>query len=417
MVGIAVLGHGVVGSGVVEILLKNKDLIKARSGADVIVKKILDILDFNSLSYSGIFTKEFSDVLSDKSISIVVETIGGLNPSYSYVKHCLEAGKSVVSSNKELVAEKGYELLELAKQNGSSFLFEASVGGGVPILRPLQTCLAANNINSIEGILNGTTNFILTKMFREGFSFEESLKLAKSLGYAESNPAADIEGLDSVRKICILSSVAFGKVVRPEEVYVEGIDAVCVEDVEFAASIGCVIKLVAKAELKSEGFVSVVVCPMLLPSSNKLCAVDGVLNGISIKGDAVGEVLFIGPGAGKLATASAVISDIIDIVRYGSKSMPYMLFNSSNLKILDFKENSFSFYFRLRVQDIDCLKEVKNYICRSFSVPVFLERENKPELELAFKTDCMLEGDILNFEEGLKEFNVRRESKIRIATC
>lgn len=417
MVGVAVLGHGVVGSGVVEILLKNKELIKARSGDYISVKRVLDILNFDGLSYSNIFTKDFSDILNDKDISIVVETIGGLNPSYSYVRKCLEAGKSVVSSNKELVAEKGYELLNLAKQNGSSFLFEASVGGGVPILRPLQTCLAANNISSVEGILNGTTNFILTKMFQEGYSFEESLKLAKSLGYAENNPEADIKGLDSVRKICILSGVAFGKMVRPEEVYVEGIDIVCVEDVEFASSINCVIKLIAKAELRSGGFVSVIVCPMFLPSSNKLCAVDGVLNGIAIKGDAVGEVLFIGPGAGKFATASAVISDIIDIVRYGGKGVPYMLFNSNNFSISNFKENSFSFYFRLKARDVNSLKEVKSYICANLKAPVFLKRKNQPELELAFKTEYMLEGEVLYFEEELEQFNIVKESKIRIASC
>ncbi len=417
MVGVAVLGHGVVGSGVVEILLKNKELIKARSGDYISVKRVLDILNFDGLSYSNIFTKDFSDILNDKDISIVVETIGGLSPSYSYVRKCLEAGKSVVSSNKELVAEKGYELLNLAKQNGSSFLFEASVGGGVPILRPLQTCLAANNISSVEGILNGTTNFILTKMFQEGYSFEESLKLAKSLGYAENNPEADIKGLDSVRKICILSGVAFGKMVRPEEVYVEGIDIVCVEDVEFASSINCVIKLIAKAELRSGGFVSVIVCPMFLPSSNKLCAVDGVLNGIAIKGDAVGEVLFIGPGAGKFATASAVISDIIDIVRYGGKGVPYMLFNSNNFSISNFKENSFSFYFRLKARDVNSLKEVKSYICANLKAPVFLKRKNQPELELAFKTEYMLEGEVLYFEEELEQFNIVKESKIRIASC
>ncbi|MBR0446883.1 MAG: homoserine dehydrogenase [Clostridia bacterium] len=316
MISIAILGHGVVGSGVAEVLLNNEKGITAKAGDTIRVTRILDLRSFPDLPYADLFTTNFDDILNDPDIRIVVETMGGLHPAYDFVKASLLAGKSVVTSNKELVAAKGDELLAIAKENNLNFMFEASVGGGIPIIRPLDQCLAANEVFEVAGILNGTTNFMLTKMIHEGMSFDGALTLAQKLGYAERDPSADVEGHDACRKICILASLAFGKHVYPEEVQTEGITTITKEDVQYAAACGGVIKLVGRATRTEDGHLFCQVSPMILPKDNLLAGVDDVFNGILVRGDSVGDVVFVGRGAGKLPTASAVVADVIDEVKH-----------------------------------------------------------------------------------------------------
>ena len=316
MAEIAVLGHGVVGSGVLEVLLTHKDSIAKRAKEEIHVKRILDLREFPQLPYSGLFTKDFQEILDDPEIKIVVEVMGGLEPAFSYTKACLEKGKSVVTSNKELVAQKGAELLALAQKNNLNFLFEASVGGGIPIIRPISQCLAANEVTEIAGILNGTTNFILTKMIREGMAFADALHLAQQLGYAERDPSADVEGVDACRKICILASLAYGTHVYPDSVHTEGITAITKEDVGYASAWGGVIKLIGEAKMLENGRLHILVSPMFISRESQLANVDDVFNGILVRGDATGDVVFYGKGAGKLPTASAVVADVIDCVRH-----------------------------------------------------------------------------------------------------
>ena len=316
MAEIAVMGHGVVGSGVMEVLLSHKESIKKRAKEEVHVKYILDLREFPGLSYSDRFVKDFQQILDDPEVKIVVEVMGGLEPAYSYTKACLENGKSVVTSNKELVAQKGAELLALAQKNNLNFLFEASVGGGIPIIRPISQCLAANEMTEIAGILNGTTNFILTKMIREHMAFEDALKMAQELGYAERDPSADVDGVDACRKICILASLAYGTHVYPDSVHTEGIRSITKEDVGYAGAWGGVIKLIGEVKKLENGRVHIQVAPMFISRESQLANVDDVFNGILVRGDATGDVVFYGKGAGKLPTASAVVADVIDCVRH-----------------------------------------------------------------------------------------------------
>ena len=319
MAYIAVLGHGVVGSGVLEVLMTHKGSIARRADVEIKVKHILDLREFPGLPYSHLFTKDFNVILNDPEVTVVVEVMGGLDPAFQYVKACLEHGKSVVTSNKELVAEKGAELLAIAKENNLNFLFEASVGGGVPIIRPISQCLAANEVGEIAGILNGTTNFILTKMIREHMSFTDALQLAQQLGYAERDPSADVEGADACRKICILASLAYGTHVYPREVHTEGITKITLEDVAYAEAWGGVIKLIGQVKMLESGKIHIGVCPMFVSRDSQLAGVDDVFNGILVRGDATGDVVFYGKGAGKLPTASAVVADVIDCVKHFAK--------------------------------------------------------------------------------------------------
>ena len=313
---IAIMGHGVVGSGVAEILIYHKDRIDTRVKDDIFVKYILDLREFNDLPYSDKFTKNFEDILNDESVRIVAEVMGGVNPAYDFVKKCLEAGKSVVTSNKELVAVKGAELIKIANENNVNFLFEASVGGGIPVLRPIAQCLSANEITEFSGILNGTTNFILNKMIVDNMSFEDALKLAQEKGYAEKDPTADIEGYDACRKVCILATLAFGKHVYPEQVKTEGITNITLDDVAAADSFGCVIKLIGHAEKLENGKITATVRPTVVSRQSMLSGVNGVFNAVLINGDQTGEVMFYGKGAGKEATASAVVADIMDCAKH-----------------------------------------------------------------------------------------------------
>ncbi|MBO5929430.1 MAG: homoserine dehydrogenase [Clostridia bacterium] len=354
MISIAVLGHGVVGSGVAEVLTINQGSITEKVGQPVVVKRILDLRSFPQLPYADKFTTNFDDIVNDTEISIVVETMGGLHPAYDYAKAALSAGKSVVTSNKELVAAKGDELLALAQANNVSFLFEASVGGGIPIIRPLWQCLAANEVEGIAGILNGTTNFMLTHMVQDGMSFEDALALAQQLGYAERNPAADVEGMDACRKICILASLAFGKHVYPDQVHTEGITHLTAADVRCAEQLGCVIKLIGKARRTEDG-VYCLVAPMLVPKDSILSGVNDVFNAILVQGNAVGDVVFYGKGAGKLPTASAVVADVIDAAKH--QGAPHCLSwePAAPNHVLNSTDEAFSFLIRFETTEREAL--------------------------------------------------------------
>ena len=316
MINIAIMGHGVVGSGVAEILLNNQQNIASKTKNDINIKYILDLRDFDGLSYSNKFIKDFNIILKDDTVKVVAEVMGGINPAYEYVKQCLLAKKSVVTSNKELVAAKGAELLALAEKNNVNFLFEASVGGGIPVLRPMAQCLAANNLLEVTGILNGTTNFIMTKMIKENMSFDDALALAQKLGYAERDPSADVDGHDACRKICILASLAFGKHVYPEQVFTEGISNITRTDVAYATACNKVIKLIGHAKSTDDGKVFATVYPALIDKEHPLAGVEDVFNAIFITGDYIGDVMFYGRGAGKSPTASAVVADIMDCVKH-----------------------------------------------------------------------------------------------------
>lgn len=309
---VAILGFGVVGSGVAEVLKKNADEIRKNSNVDLELKYILDIRDFEGSEFAPLMTKDFDKILNDDNVKIVVETMGGVNPAFEFVSSCLKKGKHVVTSNKELVAKRGFELLSLARENNVNFMFEASVGGGIPIIRPISRCLAGNVISEVAGILNGTTNFILNKMIVDKMEFGEALALAQKNGYAEKDPTADIEGFDACRKICILASLCFGSHVYPDEVYTEGITGITLDDVNDASELGYVIKLIARTKRLPDDKISIMVSPALVKKTSMLAGVNGVFNACLVRGDATGDILMYGKGAGKLATASAVVGDVID---------------------------------------------------------------------------------------------------------
>ena len=311
----AILGFGVVGSGVAEVFSMNQKQMEERIGEAFTIKKILDIRDFPGNPFSHLLTKKEEDVFDDAEISVVMETIGGAGIAFEFTKKALSKGKSVITSNKELVAKHGVELMELAKKNGCVYLFEASVGGGIPIIRPLHRCLAGNQIMKIAGIVNGTTNYILSKMTKEGTAFADSLKSAQELGYAEQNPTADIEGIDAQRKLSILSSIAMdGRYVGPEEIHAEGISGVSEEDILYAKALGMKVKLLAVFSKVEENRCRCLVAPHLVENDCPLSVAEDVFNAILVSGNAVGDVMFYGHGAGKLATASAVVGDAIEAV-------------------------------------------------------------------------------------------------------
>ena len=312
---VAVLGFGVVGSGTVEVLDKNSDRIARNAGQDIRVKYILDMREFPGSQYEALLVKDFDKIVSDPDIKVVAEVIGGVGAALEFTKRCLQAGKSVVTSNKELVAAHGCELLKMAGEKGVNYLFEASVGGGIPIIRPVAQCMAANKINEIYGILNGTTNYILTEMARNRADFSSALEDAQKKGYAEADPSSDIKGHDACRKICILSSLAYGRHIYPQQVQTEGIEGVTPEDMLFASGLGYKIKLLGRSRAVGDK-VAAYVSPHLVSNDSLLAGVDGVLNGIIIRGNASGDILFCGAGAGKMPTASAVVADVIDAVKH-----------------------------------------------------------------------------------------------------
>ncbi len=343
---IGIMGFGVVGGGVGEIISSSPDGLMSRSGEKVEIARILDLRDFPDSPFTC-FTKDFNDILNDDEIQIVAEVMGGTKPAYEFTKQLLLAGKHVVTSNKELVAKHGTELLQIAREKNVSYLFEASVGGGIPIIRPLYSSLSANELTDVLGILNGTTNYILTQMIKEGASFEDALKGAQEKGYAEKDPTADVEGFDTCRKIAILASLAFGKYVDSEEIKTEGITKITLADVAYAEAIGCVIKLIGMASKAQDG-VYARVCPAILPKDYPLAGIDDVFNGIMVKGDAIGDVMFYGRGAGSLPTASAVVSDIIDIVKHKDKHIRLGWTEGEDGYLKDEQEQSFKFYLRIK---------------------------------------------------------------------
>ncbi len=317
MFDIAILGFGTVGSGVMEVIEKNSDMISQNAAQDIRVKYIVDVRDFTGNPYENLFIKDFTIVENDPDVRVVVETIGGVGVAYDFTRRSLRAGKSVVTSNKALVAAHGYELTQIAREKGVNYLFEASVGGGIPIIRPITQCLAANKINEIYGILNGTTNYILTEMVKNSVAFETALDEAKAKGYAEANPDDDIKGNDVCRKICILAALCFGRHVYPDHVSTEGIEAVTLDDISNAGRKGYKIKLLGRAiHVAADDKIAVYVAPHLVKEENLVSGVEGVMNGIVVRGNAIGDVMFYGAGAGKLPTASAVVADIIDAAKH-----------------------------------------------------------------------------------------------------
>lgn len=389
---IAVLGFGVVGSGTVEVFYNNKEGICKKSGKDLDIKYILDLRDFPDSPFANKLTKDFNDILNDDEVDIIAECMGGTNPAYQFTKSLLQKGKSVVTSNKELVATKGVELLAIAKANNCNYMFEASVGGGIPIIRPLHQCLAANNITQIAGILNGTTNFILTKMIKEQMNFYDALALAQKLGYAEKDPTADIEGHDACRKICILASLAYGKHVYPERVHTSGISRITIEDVEYAESCGCSIKLIGSVKQLDNDKILPIVRAAFVNKSCPIANVDDVYNAILVKGDAVGDVMFYGAGAGKMPTASAVVADIIDVAKAERTSISQIWETSEDYSFIQsYKLAETAMYIRLRSDDLLHIKEKVNAL---FGEVKILYKKKVSDNEMAFITTVMVEKEI-----------------------
>ena len=394
MINVAILGFGTVGSGVAEVLTTNSGVIEQRVGQKVNLKYILDVRDFSGSPYQDCFTKDFSVIENDPAVDIVVETIGGATVALEFTTRALKAGKSVVSSNKELVATHGYDLLQLAKKHGVSYLFEASVGGGIPILRPLTSCLAANQLNEVTGILNGTTNYILTRMIRAGLTFEQALKEAQDNGYAEQDPTADVEGHDACRKICILAALAFGEHVYPDQVPTQGIRGVSLADVAYADSCGYKIKLLGRALRQEDGKVCAFVAPHLVPGGNPLAGVEDVFNAIAINGNAIGDAMFYGRGAGKLPTASAVVADVVDIAKDLKRDFRNQWGPGSKELVVSSDLLVSRWYVRVNASFVQA-REL-------FGDLQTLARGGAPEGEVAFLTGEMTEPEIREKLSGLE---------------
>ena len=391
MIQAAIIGYGNIGSGVAEVMEKNSALLAEKIGEPVSVKYILDIRDLASDPRAHLLVKTIDAILEDTEVRIVVETMGGTNPAYDYVKRCLLAGKSVASSNKELVAKHGTELLKIARENNVSFLFEASAGGVIPIVRSLYDSITSDGINSLQGILNGTTNFMLTGMSCDGSSFDDVLAEAQRLGYAERNPEADVEGYDPCRKIAILTSMVFGKTVNYEEITTEGITKITDVDMEYASRIGYTIKLLACGYRLEDGKCFAIVCPQMIPSSNPLAMVNGVKNGILVTGDMMGELMFYGAGAGKLPTASAVVADVVEIAKNPGKTV-YDGWTDEKVELADAGEVSWKYFVRLK-------KEAEDKISELFGEGVQVEIDGHED-EFAYITEKMQEKEFVRRAEN-----------------
>ncbi len=344
MANFAIMGFGTVGSGVAEVLRMNAASIAEKLGEPLNLKYILDVRDLSATPYGEIAVKDFSILENDPDLDVVVESIGGAKVALEFTRRALLAGKHVVTSNKELVASYGKELLNIAREKNVNYLFEASVGGGIPVLRPLFQCLAGNQIEEVVGILNGTTNYILTRMVKGGVSFEDALKEAQAKGYAEQNPAADVEGLDAGRKICILSDLAWGKEVLPERIHTQGISSLDLQDVAIAGKAGYRVKLLGRALRLADGRQAAYVAPHLVPQDCPVAPVDDVFNAVMIRGNAVGDVMFYGRGAGDLPTASAVMGDVMDALQHRAKRRD--LDWSESAELADFAGLSMKWYLR-----------------------------------------------------------------------
>lgn len=384
MINIAVLGYGTVGSGVVEVIKTNQEIINKKSGQEINIKYVLDLREFPGDSVMDILVHDYDVILNDPEVEVVAEVMGGIEPAYTFVKSALEKGKSVCTSNKELVAKHGPELIKIAREHNRNFLFEASVGGGIPIIRPINECITADDINSITGILNGTTNFILTKMCKEGLEFETVLKEAQDLGYAERNPSADVDGFDACRKIAILASLAYGKNVDFEDIYTEGITKITDIDFKYANKINHSVKLFGEAK-KVNDEIYAYVSPVMIDSSNPLFSVDGVFNGILVNGNVLGDVMFYGSGAGKLPTASAVVSDIVAAVKYLNTSSE-IVWSEEKLELADIKKSEKKFFVRIQGNVQDKLSQIE----KVFGKVEVIEVEDVTG-EFAFITEVMSE--------------------------
>lgn len=358
MIQVAVLGYGTVGSGVVEVIEDNNAEVSARAGEEMHVKYILDLRDFPGDPYENRVIHDFNLILNDPDVSIVCEMMGGVKIAYEYTRKALEAGKSVCTSNKELVAKHGAELLEIAKSRNCSYMFEASVGGGIPIIRPISKALTAEKIQRITAILNGTTNYILTKMEKEGADYGETLKQAQELGYAERNPEADVEGYDACRKVAILSSLMVGKNVDFEKIYTEGITKIAPADFDYARAEGMTIKLLATSTGYEDGSILAMVAPALISKEHPLAAVNDVYNGVFVTGNMLGDVMFYGRGAGKLPTASAVVSDVIDCARHIGRCSIVCIWAREEAKLIDRAETEKAFFIRARASAADRLRQI-----------------------------------------------------------
>jgi homoserine dehydrogenase len=400
MISVAVLGYGVVGSGVVEVLKKNTSSISQRAGEKIEVKKILDIRDFPDSPDRDLLTKNADEIFEDDSIKIIAETIGGAGIAYEFTKRALMKGKHVVTSNKELVATHGPELLNLAREKNVRYLFEASVGGGIPIIRPLYNCLAANEISGITGILNGTTNYILTQMLREDKDFDTALKEAQKNGYAEANPTADVEGHDACRKIAILSSIAYNEFVDYKKIPTEGITKITSSDMHFAQAMDSVIKLVAESK-RMNGKIYARVSPAVVRNDHPLANVFDVFNAIVVKGDAIGDAMFYGRGAGKLPTASAVVADIIDIVKHAENSGRKVWRVNIEENMADPEMVESRYYVRIKASNRE---EAKRSVNAVFGEAKWICSEKAlPEDEIAFVTPKSTNAKVKVCIDSLKD--------------
>ncbi|MCR5344244.1 MULTISPECIES: homoserine dehydrogenase [unclassified Butyrivibrio] len=356
MTKIAVLGYGTVGSGVAEVLDVNAACVEDSAGDKIEIKYILDLRDFPGDKYENKVVHDFDVILNDPEVEVICETMGGIEPAFTFEKKALESGKSVCTSNKELVAAHGPELVEIAKKNNVSYLFEASVGGGIPVLRSMNDSIRHEKLDSITGILNGTTNYILTKMDQEGADFDSVLKVAQDKGYAERNPEADIEGHDACRKTAILASIMSGQFVKHEDIYTEGITKITGEDFEYARELGMAIKLLGSCK-REDGKFFAMVAPFLIPSDDSLANVNGVFNAINVHGNMLGDVMYYGKGAGKKATASAVVADVIDIVRHKGKHIDWNLKNVP-AEVASTKDDVRNFFVRCDASGESSAKEL-----------------------------------------------------------
>ena len=398
MMKVAVMGYGTIGSGVAEILDRNADVIEKQAGEPVELKYVLDLREFPDSPVADKIIHDFKVIENDKEVGLVVEAMGGLKPAYDFVKACLLSGKHVVTSNKALVAAYGTELLEIAREKQLNFFFEASVGGGIPIIRPLYRCLMGERIEEIAGILNGTTNYILTKMDKEGESFEQALKTAQELGYAERNPEADVEGYDTCRKIAILTSMATGKEVNYEDIYTEGITKITDVDFKYAEKMGTSVKLLGTSRMK-DGRVNAFVAPVMIARENPLYSVNDVYNGIMVKGNMLGVSMFYGSGAGKLPTASAVIADIIEAVQNQSQNVP-MGWSGQKQAIEPMEEASFRYFVRIA----GSLKNKEERVREAFGNVETMELSGLDEF--AVLTDLMKEGV---FKKAAAAFDIKEQ--------
>lgn len=381
MIKAAVMGYGTIGSGVVEVLEINKNSIAKRAGEEIEVKYILDLRDFPGEPIQQKIVHDYKTIAEDAEVRIVVETMGGVEPAYTFVKAMLEAGKHVTTSNKALVAVKGAELIALAKENNVNFMFEASVGGGIPIIRPLNSCLTADEIEEITGIVNGTTNYMMTKMSEEGSDFNDVLKDAQEKGYAEKDPTADIEGYDACRKIAILTSLVCGQQVDFEDIHTEGITEISATDMKYAKAMGRSIKLLASSKKTGEGYAAIV-APFLLEKTHPLYNVNGVFNAIFVHGNVLGDAMFYGSGAGKLPTASAVVADVVDMAKHLDTHIQ-VEWSSKKLELSDYKEMENRYFVRTTAQ--------KEEIAQIFGDVEYIEI-NECDKERGFLTESMSEA-------------------------